>query len=84
MCEGRRQKDYHVAYSLVLDGISRLGRKAGVELVHQGGNVAYSASAVRRHLKQSNQTLDFNLIVRGLIVDDLSAQKLGKCDSTLM
>ncbi|HIF9104798.1 TPA: UvrD-helicase domain-containing protein [Photobacterium damselae] len=72
--EGRRQKDYHLAYSLVLDGISRLGRKAGAELVHQDGNVAYSASAVRRHLKQSNQTLDFNLIVRGLIVDDLSAQ----------
>ena len=75
--EGRRRKDYHVSYRLVLDGISRLGRKAGVELMHQEGNVAYSVNAIRRYLKEFNHTLDFNLVVRGLIANDLNAQNWG-------
>ncbi len=66
--EAKRLRDNHKAYHMVLSGIARCGRMADCELTFSDNSKSfYSTTSIRKYLKDSNNFIGFNMLVKGLI-----------------
>ncbi|NQZ83313.1 MAG: UvrD-helicase domain-containing protein [Colwellia sp.] len=66
--EAKRLIGGHEAYHMVLSGIARCGRMADCELTFSDNSKSfYSTTSIRKYLKDSNNFIDFNMLVKGLI-----------------
>jgi hypothetical protein len=73
--EAKRLKVGHEAYHIVLNGIVRCGHMANGELVYSDGTKSpYSATSIRKYLKDSNYFIEFNILIKELL--DSSIDKI--------
>ncbi|EPM7909241.1 UvrD-helicase domain-containing protein [Vibrio alginolyticus] len=82
--QGYHSKTWYEAYRLVLEGLVRCGRIANAEIKYKDGTKSfYSIKSIRKYLKEFGLNVDFNTIVRTLIVDDLSEEMWNQSVITL-
>lgn len=71
--EGKRQKEMHQTYRLILDGIVRCGQMSNSELLQLDGTKSwYSATHIRKYLREHDLSIDFNIDVKLLIDNDIT------------
>lgn len=82
--EGSRLKGGHQAYRLILDGVVRCGRISNSELSHQDGTRSwYSTTHIRRYLRESGLIIDFNILIKSLIENDITEDVWNQSVTTL-
>lgn len=71
--EGSRLKGGYQAYSIVIDWIVRCGRMSNSKLSHQDGTQSgYSITCLRKYLRESGLIIDFNILIKSLIENDIT------------
>ncbi|MGL0814633.1 UvrD-helicase domain-containing protein [Vibrio vulnificus] len=71
--EGSRLKGGYQGYRLILDGIVRCGRISNSKLSHQDGTQSgYSTTYIRKYLRESGLMIDFNILIKSLIENDIT------------
>lgn len=63
----------HQAYRLILDGVVRCGRISNSKLSHQDSTQSwYSSTHIRKYLRESSLNIDFNILIKSLIENDIT------------
>lgn len=63
------------SYSLILDGIVKCGKISNSELTFTNEKKeCYSVSNIRKYLKHTNQYINFNMMIKSLISDDINEE----------
>ncbi|EOB4245902.1 UvrD-helicase domain-containing protein [Vibrio metschnikovii] len=82
--EGSRLKGGYQAYRIVLDGIVRCGRISNSKLSHQDGTQSgYSSTYLRKYLRESGLIIDFNILIKSLIENDITENTWNQSVTTL-
>ena len=82
--EGRRLKGGYQAYHLMLDGIVRCGRISNSELSQLDGTKSwYSTTYIRKYLRESSLSIDFNILIKSLIENDITENVWNHSVTTL-
>lgn len=80
--EAKRLRGGHEAYHMVLSGFARCGRMADCELTFSDNSKSfYSTTSIRKYLKDSNNFIEFNMLVKEFI--DSSMEK-NRWDVTIV
>ncbi|OBU31420.1 UvrD-helicase domain-containing protein [Photobacterium kishitanii] len=82
--EGSRLKGGHQAYRLILDGMVRCGRISNSKLSHQDGTQSgYSTTYIRKYLRESGLIIDFNILIKSLIENEIIEDTWNQSVTTL-
>jgi DNA helicase-2/ATP-dependent DNA helicase PcrA len=66
--EARRLSGGHEAYQMILSGIARCGRINNSELIYSDNSKSlYSTASIRKYLKDSNNLINFNVLVKNIV-----------------
>ncbi|MCP9269965.1 UvrD-helicase domain-containing protein [Xenorhabdus sp. XENO-1] len=83
--ESNRIKTSHESYRLIIDGLVRCARIANSVLLQKDGlKTSYSATNIRKFLKESGVIVDFNMLIRILIKNDISEEEWGSTVTRLL
>lgn len=83
--EGSRLKGEHQAYRLILDGMVRCGRISNSKLSHQDGTQSgYSTTYIRKYLRESGLMINFNVLIKSLIENDITEDIWNESVTTLL
>ncbi|HDY7884537.1 UvrD-helicase domain-containing protein [Vibrio vulnificus] len=83
--EGSRLKGEHQAYRLILDGMVRCGRISNSKLSHQDGTQSgYSTTYIRKYLRESGLIINFNVLIKSLIENDITEDIWNESVTTLL
>lgn len=70
--ESKKLESNYEAYRLIIEGITKSGQISNSELEFSDGSKSwYSPSSIRKYLKDSAKQVNFNQIIRSLILTDI-------------
>jgi superfamily I DNA/RNA helicase len=74
--EAKLNKQAHEAYKIVLNGLVKFGQMNNGELNYSDGTKShYSITNIRKYLKDINNLIDFNILVKDLLVGHIDKAK---------
>ena len=83
--EAKRLRNGHEAYQMILNGIARCGRISDCELIFSDNSkYFYSIASTRKYLKDSNNLLTFNILVKEFLDSSMDVNQWNNTISKLL
>lgn len=71
--EAKCQSTWYETYRLILEGVVKCGRISNTDIKYEDGKSAwYSVTSLRRYLKETGLNIEFNILFRELITNEIN------------